>query len=67
LDAKVTLLIKLKKGLNLILSVIIKDASPFFFYRWKNMLKEALQAVDVVTFDYPCEFVSSVLHYFYCH
>ena len=25
------------------------------------MLKEALHAVDVVTFDYPCEFVSNYI------
>lgn len=25
------------------------------------MLKEALRAVDVVTFDYPCEFVSNYI------
>ena len=34
------------------------------FNRWKTMLKEALQAADVVTFDYPCEFVSNSIPLF---
>ncbi|KAJ4823153.1 hypothetical protein Tsubulata_016390 [Turnera subulata] len=34
-------------------------SSSDWMIRWKEMLKNALGAVEVVTFDYPCEFLVS--------
>lgn len=34
-----------------------ESSVSIFCDRWKTMLKEALHAADVVTFDYPCELV----------
>jgi hypothetical protein len=40
-----------------------ENKAASFLCRWKNMLGNALNAVEVVTFDYPCEFLSQLL----CH
>nr|GEY68383.1 KAT8 regulatory NSL complex subunit 3 [Tanacetum cinerariifolium] len=36
-------------------------SSSDWMIRWKNLLADALHAIEVVTFDYPCE--SSIVEY----